>query len=78
MTANGATDTLKLAHVTPPGSRDDCPTHSETPPRLQVPLPDHEPIQAELEEEFGVLDLSLEQAREPFLRPIRFKRHKEP
>ena len=78
MTANGATDTLKLAHVPSPGSRDDCPTHSETPPQLQVTLPDHEPTQAELEEEFDMPDLLLEQVREWLFRPIRFEWHKEP
>lgn len=77
MTANIAPDTLMLVHATPPGLRDDRPTHSETPPRRQGTLPDHEPTQAE-QEKLDMPDLSLKQVRECLFRPIRFEWHKEP
>lgn len=55
-------------------------TARRTPKRYRGygPSLDHGPTRVELEEEFDMPGLSLEQVRERFFLPVRFERHKEP
>ena len=50
-----------------------APVPTPTPP-LPVPPNDYQPTEDELEEEFDMPGLSLDQVRERFFRPFRFTR----